>query len=68
MASIAARELGERGDWVSMVHIGASGSPELMAVLWADRNRRYFVAMAGSARAGGAWERLRWRQVDGGAD
>jgi len=38
MASLAARELGERGDWVSMVHNGASGSPEVMAVLWADRN------------------------------
>jgi len=68
MASLAARELGERGDWVSMVHNGASGSPEVLAVQWADRNRRYFVATAGSARAGGARERLRWRQVDGGAE
>jgi len=65
MTSLATRQLGEREDWVSMVHIGASWSPELM--LWADRNRRYFVATAGSVRAGGAWERLRWRQVYGGA-
>ena len=68
MASLTVRELGERKEWVSLVYIGALGSPELMAMLWVDRNRRYFVATTGSARAGGAWELLRWRQVDGGAE
>jgi len=68
MASLAYREHGERGHWVFMVLNGASGSPEVTAVLSEDRNRRYFVATVGSARAGGAWERLRWRQVDGGAE
>lgn len=39
-AARAARQLDARGDWVSMVHVGPSGTPELMAVLWADRDRR----------------------------
>jgi len=39
-----------------------------MVVLWADRDRRYFVASAGSMRAGAPCERLRWRQLDGGAE
>jgi len=68
MASLAASELGERGVWVSVVHIRASGSPALIAVLWADRNRRYFVARTGSHHAGGAWELLRWRQINGWAE
>jgi len=68
MAPLAARQLIARGDWVSMVHSSPSWPPELMAVLWADRDRRYFVASAGSTRAGAPCERLRWRQLDGGAE
>jgi len=52
MASLAARELRARGSWVSMVHTDTSGAPDLMAAMWADRNRRFFVATAGSARPG----------------
>ena len=68
MAPLAALQLSARGDWVLMVHPSPSGPPELMAVLWADRDRRYFVASAGSSRAGAPCERLRWRQLDGGAE
>jgi len=68
MASLAARELRARGSWVSMVHTDTSGAPDLMAAMWADRNRRFFVATAGSARPGAPCERLRWRQLDGGAE
>jgi len=66
-ASLAALELRARGNWVSMVHEDPSGTPELMAVLWADRDRRYFVATASSALAGAPCERLRWRELEGGA-
>jgi len=57
-AALAARQLDARGDWVSMVHVGPSGTPELMAVLWADRDRRYFVASVGwrtRGRGSSAW-------------
>jgi len=68
MAPLVARQLRARGDWVSMVHLSRSGPPELMAVLWADRDPLYFVASAGSTRAGAPCERLRWIQLDGGAE
>jgi len=68
MAPLAARHLSARGDWVSMVHPSPLGPPELIAVLRADRDRRYFVASAGSTSAGAPCERLRWRQLDGGAE
>ena len=66
MAPLAARQLSARGNWVSMVHPSPSRPPELMAVLWADRDRHYYVASAGSSRAGAPCERLLWRQLDGG--
>jgi len=68
MASLAAQELRARGSWVSMVHTDTSGAPEFMAAMWADRNWRVFVATAGSARPGAPCERLRWCQIDGGAE
>ena len=68
LSSLAARELGARGDWVTMVHDDATGSPDLMAVLWVDRDRRYFVATASSTRPGAPCERLRWREQEGGAE
>jgi len=68
MASLAARELRGRGSWVSMVPTDTSGAPDLMAAMWADRNRPVFVATAGSARPGAPCERLRWRQIYGGAE
>ena len=68
LSSLAARELHTRGDWVSMVHDDPSGTPDLMAVLWEDRDRRYFVATAGSTQAGAPCERLRWRELEGGAE
>ena len=68
LSSLDARELGARGDWVTMVHDDATGSPDLMAVLWVDRDRRYFVATASSTRPGTPCERLRWREQEGGAE
>ncbi|KAI2508605.1 Transposase IS4 [Fragilaria crotonensis] len=39
-------------------------SPELGAMVWMDRERRYFISTAGSFEAGAPYERCRWRQVD----
>jgi len=67
MASLASRELRSRGDHASMVHVDSTGTPDMMAVLWLDRDRRYFVATAGSTQPGTPSERLRWREMPGGA-
>jgi len=67
MASLASRELQSRGDHASMVHVDSTGTPDMMAVLWLDRDRRYFVATAGSNQPGTPCERLRWREMPGGA-
>jgi len=50
------------------VHADTSGAPEFMAVMLADRNRRFSVATAGSARPGAPWESVCWRQLGGGAE
>ena len=36
----------------------------MMAVVWCDRERRYFIATTGSMEAGMPYVRLRWRQTD----
>jgi len=51
-----------------MVHTDTSGAPHVMAAMWADRNRRFSVATAGSARPGAPCKRLRWRQLDAGEE
>jgi len=68
LSSRAARELEARGDWVTMVHDDATGSPDLMAVLWVDRDRRHLVATSSSTRLGTPCERLRWREQEGGTE
>jgi len=67
MESLSGRELGARGDHVTMAHVDETGTPDMMAVLWVDRIRRCFVATAGSTRPGKPCERLRWRETPAGA-
>jgi len=67
MARLSGRELGARGDHVTMTHVDETGTPDMMAVLWVDRSRRCFVATAGSTRPGKPCERLRWRETPAGA-
>ena len=40
------------------------GRPELLAFVWMDRDRRYFISSASSLRTGEPYTRFRWRQVD----
>jgi hypothetical protein len=37
---------------------------QLLAFVWVDRDRRYFIATAGSLKDGAPIERFRWTQVD----
>jgi hypothetical protein len=41
----------------------ADGNPTMFAFVWVDRERRYFVASAGSLAEGEPYHRQRWRQV-----
>ena len=66
LASLDARELGARGDHLSMVHLDATGRPDMLALVWVERERRYFVPTAGSCQPGTSYERLRWREMEDG--
>jgi len=64
MASRTIVPLGARGEHFSYKHASADGVTDLMAVLWVDRERRYFIASASSALPGQPYTRRRWRQGD----
>ena len=57
-------ELQNRGDFLALRSNATEDSPELGAMVWMDRERRYFISTAGSFEAGAPYERCRWRQVD----
>ena len=42
----------------------ANRSADVMAILWVDRNRRYFVSNAEGVEPAEPIFRIRWRQVD----
>jgi Transposase IS4 len=62
MKALQARELSARGDCVTYVCESGNGNPELMALLWLDRECRCFIAPASSAIEGESYSRVRWRQ------
>jgi hypothetical protein len=57
-------ELRDRGDCVGLVSKGIDGQPSLLAFVWMDRNRRYFIATGSCLQAGKTYSRNRWRQED----
>ena len=57
-------ELQDRGDRKGLVTRGSDGQPSLLAFVWMDRQRRYFISTASSLDAGAPYARLRWRQLD----
>ncbi len=52
-----------RGDRHGVISKDADGNPNMMAFVWVDRERRYFIASAGSLAEGEPYHRTRWRQV-----
>ena len=52
-----------RGSWTSMVHRDNESGIDVGAVLWVDRERRYFVATSGTTLPGTTIYRERWRRV-----
>jgi hypothetical protein len=61
-----AKTIAKRGEWMSFTHDNANGEVGVMALVWADRERRYFISTASSAAAGASYETVRWRQVPDG--
>ena len=65
MRYLASVELNHRGDRKGLVSNGQQvGDPSMLAFVWMDRQRRYFIATASSLEAGTPYKRWRWRQVD----
>ena len=64
MEYLSNKELLMRGDRAGVVNYGEDGRAKLLAFVWMDRNRRYFIASASSLAEGTAYVRKRWRQVN----
>jgi hypothetical protein len=56
--------LSKRRDRYPLLKKDIHGTPDLMAFVWVDRDRRYFVATGSSMQEGDAYFRQRWRQVN----
>jgi hypothetical protein len=57
-------ELPNRGDFVALRSNATENSPELGALVWMDRERRYFISTTGSFEWGTPYQQCRWRQVN----
>ena len=67
MRFLSSQELSHRGDHLTMVSESSETSPSVMAVLWMDRERRYFVSTTGTTLHSEPIVRSRWRSVGEGA-
>ena len=61
-------ELEKRGDREGLIFKGDDGRPELLAFVWMDRDRRYFIASGSSLQEGEEYVRDRWRQTSDEAE
>jgi hypothetical protein len=66
MRLLRAKPISNRGRWLSFANENANGDVSVMALVWVDRERRYFIASASSAIAGTPYDRIRWRQTEDG--
>jgi len=63
IGALSVLPLKERGEHVSYVHTTANGVTDIMAVLWVDRKRRYFISSASTTLPRTPYDRVRWWQV-----
>jgi len=66
MSFLSQVELNNRGDRKGMVTMGGemNNNPKLLAFVWMDRQRRYFIATCSSLSEGSPYKRQRWRQLE----
>ena len=62
MRYLSSKPMSGRGEWYSMVSKGDMEGHDICAVLWVDRERRYFVTTAGTTLPGQTIYRERWRR------
>ena len=63
MAHLGKLELKDKGDRYAMAARDENGHQELLAFVWRDRERRYFIASGSSMDEGTPISRERWRQT-----
>jgi hypothetical protein len=56
--------LGGKGDQKGLLSTDTESGTTLLAFVWVDRDRRYFIATAGSLAKGRPIQRVKWTQVD----
>ena len=56
-------ELPQKGDYKGVVTISDDGY-KLLAFVWFDRKRQYFISNCSSISPGTPYTRTRWRQVE----
>ena len=64
MTYLSNLELSNRGDFRGLVARGADGHPEMIAFVWMDQDRQYFISNASSLLLGDPYVRKWWRQVN----
>ena len=64
MAYISSIELNEGKCQRLGVVNKSNGAPNIMAYVWMDLDRRYFISTASSLQDGKDYSRIRWRQPD----
>jgi len=68
MGALSVIPLKARGQHVAYTHATADGVTDLMALLWVDRKRHYFIASASTSISGTPYERMPWRQTGAHAE
>jgi hypothetical protein len=66
MKLLQSKVLPTRGEWKSFVH-RRDGKIAAMAVVWVDREGRYFISTASGVVEGSKYHRTRWLQLVDGA-
>jgi hypothetical protein len=63
-AYLSALKLVERSDWSGLIAKDSDGTSKMLAFVWMDRNRCYFITNTSSLQEGSPYSRIQWRQVD----
>jgi hypothetical protein len=66
MKQLSTTVLANRGDRLSMVCKDANSNVTMMAAVWMDRERRYFISTTSTTLDGSVYNRSRWRQTEEG--
>jgi hypothetical protein len=69
MAYLSGLRMNDRGERRGVISEDDDGDPIMMAFVWVDRDRRYFITTCSSLEEGRPYVRHRWRQIaEGDAD